>query len=151
MFPNHRIVACLTYTETLNIKRASLERMSDLAESKISLLMCTVNVHQNYGHLSLVDDKCFRISVPYLESHEKPLILADELWDHDSLDILKSWKTNVPCLSILFGHGNCSPGFSQTSLECQLSGALKFCLLIPSSFTFPNQIQTYLTLPECVS
>lgn len=41
--------------------------------------------------------------------------------------------------------------FSQTSLERQLSGVLKSGLIIPSSFTFPSQIQTYLTLSECVS
>jgi hypothetical protein len=125
--------------------------MSDFPESKISLLMYIVNIHWKYADLSLVDDKCFLIPETNLEYQENPLTLADGFWDHESLDMLHSWKTNVPCLSMLCGLRNCSPCFPQTSLECQLSCAFKFCLLIPSSFTFPNQIQTYLTLSECVS
>lgn len=41
------------------IKRASSCRVSDFPESKISLLMYIVNVHQKCGHLTLVDDKFF--------------------------------------------------------------------------------------------
>lgn len=133
------------------IKRASSHRVSYFPESKISMLMYIVNVHQKYGHLTLVDDKCF--------CHF--WILSRILWEAFSIYgwALKSWSSwhaaelenKFALFSMLCVVWKLLTWFSQTSLEREHSGASKFSLIIPSSFIFPSQIQTYLTPSECVS
>lgn len=133
------------------IKRASSHRVSDFPEFEISLLMYIFNVHQKYGQLTLLDDKCF--------CHF--WILSRILWEAFSIYgwALGSWSSwhaaelenKFALFSMLRVARKPLTWFSQTSLERQLSGVPQFCLILPSSFTFPSQIQTYLTTSECVS